>query len=170
MPAPESVLDRIEIASPCSASWEAMEGDERSRFCGDCKLMVHNLSAMSRAEGEGLLAGAKGRVCTRFFRRSDGTVITQDCGPIRRGIQRRLRLVRVAATALFGILAALTTSACGSSNAPSKEAETPTQQKPEPKPVALMGDVCISEERLGRIALPVQQPASTQPAPALPKD
>ena len=154
-----------------------MEGDERSRFCGDCKLTVHNLSAMSRAEAEGFLGRAKGRVCTRFFQRADGTVITQDCGPIRRGIQRRLRRVRVAATALFGILTALTTSACGRSNAPPtpvetppQQTETPTQQKPEPEPVALMGDVCASEPRMGRIALPVQEPASTEPAPAPKKD
>jgi hypothetical protein len=39
-------LDEIEIATPCPASWEAMTGDDRSRFCGQCRLNVYNLSAM----------------------------------------------------------------------------------------------------------------------------
>ena len=33
-------LDNIRIASPCSANWDEMFGDERKRFCGDCKLNV----------------------------------------------------------------------------------------------------------------------------------
>lgn len=37
-------LDNIHIASPCSADWSEMYGDNRKRFCGDCKLNVYNLS------------------------------------------------------------------------------------------------------------------------------
>lgn len=74
-----SILDGIEIASPCHAGWEDMAGDERSRFCGQCRLNVYNLSAMTRGEAEALVAEKEGRLCVRFYRRRDGTVLTQNC-------------------------------------------------------------------------------------------
>src|SRR5437867_538664 len=49
-----SVLDQIRIASPCSASWDAMEGGDRVRFCAHCQKNVYNLSDMSRREAEKL--------------------------------------------------------------------------------------------------------------------
>jgi hypothetical protein len=39
-----SLLDRIEIASPCTVEWDSMTGDDRSRFCGQCKLNVYNIA------------------------------------------------------------------------------------------------------------------------------
>ncbi len=72
-------LDNIKIASPCAADWNAMIGNNRQRYCGDCKLNVYNLSGMSRTEAENLLMQSEGRVCVRYFRRSDGTVLTKDC-------------------------------------------------------------------------------------------
>ena len=73
------MLDQIKIASPCSADWEQMEGDERVRFCGECKKNVFNLSAMSRRDAEKLLVETNGNLCTRLYRRCDGTVLTADC-------------------------------------------------------------------------------------------
>ena len=74
-----SPLKDVRIASPCSADWDKMYGDDRKRFCGDCKLNVYNLSGMTREEAEGLIMRAEGRLCVRFYKRRDGTVITQDC-------------------------------------------------------------------------------------------
>jgi hypothetical protein len=85
------MLDRIRIASPCSASWDLMKGDDQVRFCSHCEKHVYNLSAMSRRDAEGLLKGAQGHVCTRFYRRADGTVLTEDC-PI--GLRERTARVR----------------------------------------------------------------------------
>ncbi len=83
------LLDNVAIASPCSASWDKMQGDDRVRFCGDCKKDVYNLSAMPRDAAEGLLAAhAKGELCVRLYRREDGTVLTQDC-PV--GVTRKRR-------------------------------------------------------------------------------
>ena len=42
---------RLTIASPCTASWDDMEGDDKVRFCGECELNVYNLSAMTEGEG-----------------------------------------------------------------------------------------------------------------------
>jgi hypothetical protein len=56
-----------------------MIGNNRQRFCGQCKLNVYNLSGMTRPEAESLLMNSEGRLCARFFRRADGSIITQDC-------------------------------------------------------------------------------------------
>ena len=42
-----SPLNNLKVASPCSQDWEAMLGNERKRFCGECKLNVYNLSGMT---------------------------------------------------------------------------------------------------------------------------
>jgi hypothetical protein len=56
-----------------------MRGDDRVRHCGECRLNVYNLSEMTRQEAEDFLHEATGRVCVRFYRRADGTILTQDC-------------------------------------------------------------------------------------------
>ncbi len=96
-----TVLDNIEIATPCTASWEEMTGNDQTRYCSHCSLNVYNLSAMTREEATGIIAGAEGRVCVRLYRRTDGTVLTQDCPTgLRAARQRVSRSVRnIAATA-----------------------------------------------------------------------
>lgn len=93
-------LDSVRIASPCSANWNEMYGDERKRFCSECKLNVYNLSAMTQREAENFLINAEGRVCLRIFRRNDGTVLTQDC-PV--GWLALKKKVSRAATAVFAL-------------------------------------------------------------------
>ena len=73
------LLDRVAIASPCSADWAAMTGDERARFCQQCEKHFYNISAMSAEEAEGFLRGTAGEACLRIYRRADGTVLTADC-------------------------------------------------------------------------------------------
>jgi len=72
-------IDNIRVASPCSASWERMEGDARMRHCTLCELNVYNFAEMSRDEIRELLMRSEGRVCGRLHRRADGTMITRDC-------------------------------------------------------------------------------------------
>jgi hypothetical protein len=73
------ILDRVVVASPCHARWEDMKGDERQRFCDECRLNVYNLSAMTRQEAVDLVTRAEGRLCAGFWRRADGTILTRDC-------------------------------------------------------------------------------------------
>src|ERR1051325_11685319 len=103
-------LDRIRIASPCPISWEQMSGDDRLRFCTECELHVYNISELTRAEAETLIAGAAGRLCARIYRRADGTVITRDCPVGLRAIRRRAAR---SATAVFAAVMALATSVLG---------------------------------------------------------
>ncbi len=77
-----TVLENIRVASPCTANWEQMAGDQKTRFCHQCKLNVHNFSAMTEAEVLRLVEKAQqsgSRLCGRFYLRRDGTVLTQDC-------------------------------------------------------------------------------------------
>ena len=100
-------LDAIHVAEPCTQGWDAMTGDDRSRFCGSCRLHVYDLSSMTRAQAEELVMSRKRageHLCVRFFRRADGTVVTDDCGPIRRAIRRRTLRVRAAVVAAFAMM------------------------------------------------------------------
>lgn len=60
-----------------------MRGDERRRYCGQCRKHVYNLSAMTESEALDLV-NAPGKVCIRFYRRPDGSVMTSECGPGKR--------------------------------------------------------------------------------------
>lgn len=73
------VLSNIRVASPCSARWEDMKGDDKSRHCAQCNLNVHNFEAMTTDEVLAVLQNKQGRVCARLFRREDGKILTADC-------------------------------------------------------------------------------------------
>ena len=98
-------LDRIKIATPCPITWEQMAGNERVRFCQHCQLNVYNISALSKPEAEALVFNAAGRVCVRLYRRSDGTVMTQDCPVGLRAVRVKISRAAAAVLALIGSLA-----------------------------------------------------------------
>lgn len=100
----DSPLNNIKIASPCSANWDEMYGDNRKRFCGDCKLNVYDLSGMTKEAAEALVTNAEGRLCVRYFQRADGTIITADCPVGWAKIKQRTKLY---ATAVASMLVAL---------------------------------------------------------------
>jgi hypothetical protein len=101
-----SKLDNVRIAAPCPANWDSMYGNERVRFCEECQLNVYNLSAMSRADAEHLVAQAEGRLCVRYYRRRDGSIITQNCPIGLRALKRRLSRVATAiATSVLSFVA-----------------------------------------------------------------
>lgn len=85
-----------------------MIGTERKRFCGDCKLNVYNLSGMTKTEAEQLLANSDGRVCVRFYRRADGSVLTQDCPVGWAAVKRRVsKMATACASLFFGVFTSL---------------------------------------------------------------
>jgi len=101
-------LDSVRIASPCSANWSEMYGNERKRFCSECKLNVYNLSDMTQLEAENFLISAEGRVCVKFYRRIDGTVLTQECPVGWKRVKRRMsRTVSALFSMCFGIIGGL---------------------------------------------------------------
>ena len=116
MPATISLplLDRARIAAPCPAKWEDMTGDDKVRHCALCNLNVHNFSAMSREEAEGILTKhfntdgspieSAGRVCGGFYRRTDGTYLLQDCPTGLAAIKARVRNAWIRVAAAVGLI------------------------------------------------------------------
>jgi hypothetical protein len=94
-------LDVVRLASPCNVPWDAMSGDARFRFCPQCRLNVFNLSEMTRKEAEALVLQAEGRLCIRFYRRTDGTILTSDCPVGVRAVRRKRALLAAMATAVL---------------------------------------------------------------------
>jgi hypothetical protein len=43
---PLTILDDIQIASPCDANWAEMVGDDRTRFCSSCSKHVYNFASI----------------------------------------------------------------------------------------------------------------------------
>lgn len=102
-------LSNLRVASPCPVDWEKMVGDERMRHCSKCNLNVYNLSAMTEQQVQELIASSRGkRLCTRFYRRADGTVLTQDCPWSFRVLTRKgSRLGTALLTALMSVTVAM---------------------------------------------------------------
>ncbi|HEU4409362.1 MAG TPA: hypothetical protein VFS43_29150 [Polyangiaceae bacterium] len=148
-------LEGLRIASPCQADWDAMAGDERVRFCGQCQKNVYNLSGMARDEAEALVQGAEGKLCVRMYRRDDGTVLTSDCPEgVRRKRRRRLAIVAgsgaLASVSAFGYLS-LTVRMGGL----------------RPTAHATMGEVPVSDVAALGVSAPVE-PASVGAGPEEP--
>ena len=103
-----SPLDHVKIAEPCNADWEQMVGTDRVRYCGQCNLNVYNLSSMTKSDAESFIVRNEGRLCIRFYRRADGSILTEDCPVgLRAARQRVSRFVRASASALLGFFTGL---------------------------------------------------------------
>lgn len=136
-------LEQIKVASPCSASWEAMTGTEQVRHCESCRKNVYNLSDMTQTEAERLITRMEGHLCVRYYTRSDGTILTQDCPTGLRAVRKRLAArLSYAAALLLTCWAGLLRPGQGATSSP-------------PAPVAFMGDV----------AMPAPPPTATMGAP-----
>ena len=72
-------LESLRVTSPCKVPWDRMTGDARVRHCDSCKQNVYNISDMTRAEAEELIAAKEARMCMRYFHRADGTILLRDC-------------------------------------------------------------------------------------------
>jgi hypothetical protein len=171
MPRFESPLNNIRVASPCSANWDEMYGNERKRFCSDCKLNVYNLSGMTRGQAEELLERSEGRLCVRFYRREDGSVITQNC-PV--GWAKVKQRARVFATAAFSLMIGLLGGLFFVAGLRQRQTQEVGKlfvnpfATPTPKEIPLMGAVAITPTPtpkrqliMGDVAMPTPKPKAT---------
>ncbi len=161
-----SPLNNVKVASPCSQDWNAMIGNERKRYCGDCKLNVYNLSGMSRTEAENLLSNSEGRLCVRFYRRADGSVLTQDCPVGWRAVKQRVSKTATAfASLIFGLIGGL------GLNSYMKDSDSHTVGMMIPqtsnsnveieKPEIMMGAMPADYPMMGDVAFPTPEPSPT---------
>ena len=111
--APKNFLNNLAIASPCTADWDSMIGNEQVRFCDHCSREVHNLSLMTRNQAERLVARSNGRLCVRYHHDATGRPLTL---PVRQKLHRiGRRASRIAAGAFSATLSV--TSAVAQSSA-----------------------------------------------------
>lgn len=121
----KALLGQLLVQSPCNASWDAMSGNDRIRFCEHCQLSVHNLSSLTRKETMLLVARSKGRLCVRYHKLPDDSPATKLNKPL---VQISHRVSRIAAGAFT---AALTiTSANAVQSAPTAPSSLLTSRKP----------------------------------------
>jgi hypothetical protein len=102
----DDLLKRVRVASPCQVAWNAMAGDERMRHCSLCSLNVYNFGGMTGDEVRELLMRTEGRLCGRFYRRADGTLLTSDCPTGLRALRQRISRVAAAFIAAMFSLSA----------------------------------------------------------------
>ena len=122
-----------------------MTGTDRRRHCSQCDKTVFDLSKLTRAEAEALLAEKGGSLCARYYERTDGTIVMADCLVCR----KRRRLVTagvVAAAALTGGAAV-------------------AMHEPDPE-VAAIGDVELPDDTAATLPLTDTQTVTEEPAVA----
>lgn len=152
-------LDNIKIASPCSQNWNEMIGTERKRFCGECKLNVYNLSGMTRIDAQTLLLNSEGRLCVRFYKRADGTILTKDCPIGWQALKRRVsRTAAAFASLCFGIVSGLGFASASVQSGSSRMRFPQVLTTPTPAPL------------MGAIAAPTQTPKTTPTPKATPEE
>ena len=153
-------LDDIRVASPCPAEWGDMVGSDTVRFCASCQKNVYNLSGMRRDEAIELLRASEGRTCVRFYRRADGTVLTEDCPVGVALVLRRAKRMTLAAAALaVGALATLLGVVGGTFTKRTCERLIEVQTELVTKPIErTMGEVAMPPPDMGLPPPPPPQP------------
>jgi hypothetical protein len=109
MPKSAASFDRITIAAPCNADWEAMIGNDHVRFCEHCHLHVTNLSSMTRLQAMRLVERSRGRLCVRYIQRANGEILTKQLPQKLHRITQRVN--RIAAGAFSATLSLATAAA-----------------------------------------------------------
>jgi hypothetical protein len=98
------LLMQIRIASPCSADWNEMRGNDRVRFCDSCRKNVYDISTMTTKQAREFIQNAEGRACVTYYARRDGTVLTTDCPAGRFEARRSFLMNAAAATGAFALI------------------------------------------------------------------
>ena len=151
------ILAKVNVAAPCTASWDAMSGDDKARFCGHCEKHVYNLSAMTSDEAAALVRNTEGRLCVRYYRRADGTMLTADC-PVGASAKRARTKRNIVALAGAGAALAAYRLTGQKTDSPVTGAMIPLPMataEPTPEP-AVMGKMMVRQPEavMGNIAVP----------------
>jgi len=98
-------LANLSISAPCSEDWNLMTGDDKKRLCSSCKIHVYNITALKSSEAEAFLSSEFGNeICVKYFKRSDGTIITENCPIGLRSLRRQGERLRKFLSSICGLL------------------------------------------------------------------
>jgi hypothetical protein len=130
---------QLPIVAPCHEDWNAMDADDRGRFCQRCVKPVHDISAMSESEAQAFVRAHAGTsVCVRYRRDPQGRI--------------RFRATRAA-------VAAVALAACTPHGPP-----PPAMQSHDPPTIA-SSPVVVIPERAEAKGEPPPPPTKTHVAP-----
>ena len=131
----------LPIARPCSESFGAMKGDEKTRFCDSCGKDVHDLSARTEAEARTFLTEARGaRLCIRYAKDAHGAI--------------RFRAVTIAA--------ALSLAACSVATEPAPGTST---HAPTTSAVPVAPDDAEGDHDMGDVIIDIDDRCPDEPGP-----
>jgi len=102
-----SYLDRLFIAAPCPVTWDSMQGDDRVRNCSQCSRKVYNISEMTKREAEDFIRTNGVSQCMTFYRRKDGTIMTDNCPVGLRKLRNSMRQVAAFLSSVVTIVLSL---------------------------------------------------------------
>jgi hypothetical protein len=92
-------LDDSHIPVPCTKAWDELKGNGVARSCDTCNKDVHDLSQLTRAQADELLA-SNSDLCVRYATRKDGTLVLADS--LVRGRASKARSLVLAAALVAG--------------------------------------------------------------------
>lgn len=150
---PESILDNLYLAAPCPMTWESMEGDDKIRHCGGCAKNVYNISAMTKKEAEEFLNINGDSACLRFFRRADGTVITDNCPVGLRKFRDRMKAVAQVAASFIAFVISIPMACAQGANSSTQNTNTGAPQNSSTlvKPTHMLGGAPVMMHTPGRV-------------------
>jgi hypothetical protein len=124
-------LEELRVATPCMVAWDSMVGDDRVRRCDTCKQNVYNISQLTRAQADELIAAKDAQMCMRYFHLADGTILLRDGA-----VAYRPTGLATAATAALALAGAVAW--------PEPNAPLPAARVVEPTPAVPMAPVVPS--------------------------
>jgi hypothetical protein len=109
-----------------------MKGDDVTRHCRSCKKNVYDISSLSEDEAIDLINEKEGLLCVKFFQRSDGTILTEDC-PV--GLRNKIKYAYLRTVLmLFALFGLSSSTSCN---------EIKAKYFPSEEVIELKGDVCL---------------------------
>ena len=151
-------MEKVEIQTPCTESWDEMAGGQAIRHCAKCQFNVYNFEAMTEDEIRKVLHNGE-RICARLFVRPDGTYMTKNCKDTR----KRNRILKWIGLAALMPVSLLLFKSDSYSRSVDKLRDIPVIgtiiNKLNPKPTMLMGEaVCVPQPKT---QVKIQQPENT---------
>lgn len=156
-------LEQLRVATPCMVGWDTMVGEDRVRRCETCKQNVYNISELTRAQADELIAAKDAQMCMRYYHLADGTLLLRD-GAV---AYRPGRLVAAGAAAALALAGAVAW--------PTREPGVPAARVVEPSPsvveqplaIAVVSEQAVPSESLPR-HISMHLPQAATPHVALP--
>lgn len=99
-----SILNSVNVKSPCHESWEAMTGSKITRHCDKCDQAVNNLSEMTADQAARLLEKYQGKhICVRYSLNDTGGIRFKSRFPWADSAWRSVSLFLATGLTLLGI-------------------------------------------------------------------